>query len=126
MKPLVSIFSAVLVLGSGVLRAADDKDATAILDKAIKALGGERKLSKVKAVTWKSKGKLTFGDTDNPFTAETTVAGLDHYHADFTGEFGGVAIKGVTVVAGDKGWRKFGDMSTAMDKDALANEKRTV
>ncbi len=128
MKRLVgTLLSAVLVLGSsGVLRAADAKDATAILDKAIKALGGEEKLSKVKAVTWKSKGKLTFGDNESPFTAQTTVLGLDRYRGEFEGEFGGNSIKGVTVLAGDKGWRKFGDMGAEMDKDALANEKRSV
>jgi hypothetical protein len=32
----------------------------------------------------------------------------------------------VTVLAGDKGWRKFGDNKMEMDKDGVANEKRTV
>jgi hypothetical protein len=32
----------------------------------------------------------------------------------------------VTVLAGDKGWRKFGDMSMEMDTDAVTNEKRTI
>ena len=44
---------------SGSIRA-DDKDTTAILDKAIKALGGEEKLGKATTVSWKSKGTITF------------------------------------------------------------------
>jgi hypothetical protein len=32
----------------------------------------------------------------------------------------------VSVLAGDKGWRKFGDDVMPLDKDALANEKRTL
>jgi hypothetical protein len=32
----------------------------------------------------------------------------------------------VTVVAGDKAWRKFGDSSNEIEQDRLANEKRMV
>jgi hypothetical protein len=102
----------------------DDKDTTAIVDKAIKALGGEAKL-KGKAVTWKAKGTITFMGNDNEFTTKVTAQGLDRYHGEFEGEFGDNKVKGVTVLDGKKGWRKFNDMGGEMDKDALANEKRT-
>jgi hypothetical protein len=115
----------VSILGSPI-RAADAKDATAVLDKAIQALGGQEKLSNIKAASWKGKGKITFGDNDNDFTTRSTVQGLDHFRSEFEGEFGGNQVKGVTVLAGDKGWRKFGDNNMEMDKDAVANEKRTV
>src|SRR5205809_7563527 len=119
----------VAVLGAGLgtpVRAEDDKGAKAILDKAIKALGGEEKLSKVKAMTWKGKGKINFGGSENEFTSQTTVQGLDHFRSEFEGEFMGNKLKGVTVIAGDKGWRKIGDMEMELDKDGLATEKRTV
>jgi len=32
----------------------------------------------------------------------------------------------VTVLDGDKGWRKFGEMAMEMDGDAVANEKRSL
>jgi hypothetical protein len=111
---------------AGSARAADDKDAKAVLDKAIKALGGEEKLAKVKGYTAKAKGKLSFGDTDNEFTSETTVQGIDHFRNEFEGEFGGNKVKGVVILAGDKGWRQFGDDKMDMDKDAIANEKRNA
>lgn len=111
---------------SGIARAADVKDAKAILDKAIKAVGGEEKLSSIKAASWKYKGTINLGGNDNPFTGQTIVQGLDHFRQEFEGEFGGNQIKGVTIVAGDKGWRKFGDDKTELDKDAIANEKQRV
>jgi len=118
---------AVLVFGlNGVGRAADAKDATAILNKAIKALGGEEKLSKARAISWKTKGTITFGGNDNPITAHATAQGLDHFRQEAEGEFGGTQVKFVTVLAGDKAWRKFGDNSMELDKDQVANEKRNV
>jgi hypothetical protein len=121
------VFVALLVCGLGSpARAADAKDANAVLDKAIQALGGQEKLSNVKAASWKTKGKLTFGGNDNDVTSKVTVQGLDHVRSEFTGEFGGMEIKGVTVIAGDKGWRKFNDNNMELDKDGVANEKRTV
>ena len=46
---------------------ADDKDPTTILDKAIKALGGEEKLKKVGAISWKAKLTITFNGNSNDF-----------------------------------------------------------
>src|SRR5262245_26403265 len=106
-------------------RSADD-DAHAVVDKAIKALGGEAKLKKAKAMTWKTKGKIIFGGNASEFTSQTTVAGLDRLRNEFESEFGGNPIKGTTVIAGDKGWRKFGEMSMELDEGGLANEKRNV
>jgi hypothetical protein len=105
---------------------ADDKDATAILDKGIKALGGEEKLGKITAASWKAKGKMTFGGNDSEMTSTATVQGLDHLRQEFDGEFNGNKVHGVTIVAGDKGWRKFGDMGGDLPKDQLANQKRAI
>jgi outer membrane lipoprotein-sorting protein len=105
---------------------ADEPDAKAILEKGIKALGGEDKLAKAEVLSWKVKGTITFGDNDNPYSGQTTIQGLDHFRSEFEGEFNGNAIKGVTVLDGKKGWRKFGDMDMDMDDAAIANERRTI
>ena len=123
-----AVLAALLVFGlAGAVRA-DTQEVTAILDKALKALGGEAKLGKVAAYSSKSKGTITFND--NQFTSESTVQGLDRFRSEFEGEFGGNKVKGVVVLNGDKGWRKFGDNfgdnTTELDADAVANEKRTV
>jgi hypothetical protein len=117
----------VLFCANPLLRAEiDDPAAKAIVEKAIKALGGEEKLKKAGSFSWKAKGTISFGGNDNAFTSSATVEGLNHYRGEFEGEFGGNKIHGVTIVNEDKGWRKFGDMKMDFDKDALENEKRTV
>jgi hypothetical protein len=116
-----------LVAGLGSSAGAQgSKDVDAILDKAIKALGGEKALSSMNAATWKGKGKITFGDSDNDFSIQGTVQGLEQFRQEFEGEFGGNKVKGVTVLNGDKAWRVFADMSMELDKDGVANEKRSV
>jgi len=123
-KILVTMLVSALAGATGTqVRAADDPKA--VLDKGIKALGGEDNLAKVKAATWKSKGKLFIQGNANDFSLETTVEGLDHARSKFEGDFGGQKIEGTTVVAGDKGWRTFPE-STEMDAAGVANEKRTL
>ena len=53
---LGAVLVASLVSGSSGSIRADDKDTKAILDKAIKALGGEEKLSKATAVLVEDQG----------------------------------------------------------------------
>lgn len=106
---------------------AEEGDAKAIIDKAIKALGGEEKLTKaLKGCTTKSKGVITFGGNDNPISTENTLHGLTHYRSKFEGEFGGNKIEGVTVLNGDKGARSFAGQDMEMDNDQLASEKRNI
>ena len=66
----------------GLVRA-DEKDAKAILDRAIKASGGEEKLAKVEAFSWKSKGIVIFNGNENESSNQVTVKGLDHYRREF-------------------------------------------
>ena len=122
-----SVLMMALVSGlASPVRGADDKEVQAVLDKGIKALGGADKLRAVKPFTWKAKGKISFGGNENEFSSTATVQGLGHLRSEFEGEFGGNKVKGVTVLSGDKGWRKFGDMGMELDKDGVANEKRSL
>jgi hypothetical protein len=114
------------VLSLGNSLRADGPDAKAIVDKAIKALGGEEKLSKASSLSWKTKGVLTFGENENPITTESTVQGMDHFRGDFEGEFNGMTVKGVTVVNGNKGWRKFGENAMDMDDNGLTSAKQSI
>lgn len=118
-----AVLAAALLAVLAAPAAADDTKATDVLDKAIKAIGGEAKLEKIKAFTWKAKGTITLNGSDSDFTLQATAQGIEHLRSEFEGEFGGMKVKGLTVVNGDKGWRKFGDMLNAFDKNALANEK---
>jgi hypothetical protein len=121
-----AILAAGLVFGLGRLALADDQETKAIIDKAVKALGGAEKLGAAKAVTWKSKGKLRRNDSESDFSSKVTARGIEQFRQDFEGDFGGNPIKGVTILDGDKGWRKFGEETNKLEDDALANQKRTV
>ena len=72
------------ILFVSVLRArAAEGDAKSILDKAIKAMGGEEKLAKVEAYSWKAKGTVNFNGNENESHGEVTVKGLDHFRREF-------------------------------------------
>ncbi len=114
--------SAVCFAGSA--RAADD--ARAVVDKAIQAVGGEEALGKFSATRWKSKGTLILGGGESPFTVDGLSQGIDKLHVAFEGDFGGNKVRGLTVVDGDRGWRKFGEMLQPLDKGSLASEKRNT
>jgi hypothetical protein len=128
MTRLIGAFGVLaLVIGfGGPVSAAGAEDANAVLDKAIKALGGEAQLAKAKTASWKTKGTIAIMGADNEITSSYTIDGLDHFRQEFESEFGGNKIKGMTILAGDKGSRDFNDMHMELDKDALANTKRTV
>jgi hypothetical protein len=116
-----------LVLGLGQLALADDdQDVKVVIDKAVKALGGAEKLTAAKIVVWKYKGKLHINESDNDFSTKVTAKGIDHFRQEFEGEFDGSSIKGVSVLDGDKAWRKIGDDANKLEDTALANEKRTI
>jgi hypothetical protein len=106
---------------SGAARA-DDADAKPIIDKAIKALGGEEKLGKVESFSWKSKGTINFNGNENETNGLFTAKGLTHYRRESSND----QFHIVVVLAGDKGWRKFGDDPMELDESGMANEKRNL
>jgi hypothetical protein len=120
------IAAVALALVAGLASQSRAQDTKSVIDKALKAMGGEKKLAEIKAASWKGKGTISFGGEDNAFTSETTLAGLDHVRASFEANIMGNEIKATTVVAGDKGWRVFADMKSDIDKEGLANEKRMM
>lgn len=123
MRRLVGLGVAAVLLSvvSGPGRA-DDQQVKSILDKAIKAMGGEEKLGKVEAFSWKSKGTVVFNGNENESKNDVTVKGLDHFRR----EFGSDQFHGIVVLSGDKGWRKFGDNAGDIEGDRLASEKRGI
>jgi hypothetical protein len=106
---------------SGAARA-DDAEAKPIIDKAIKALGGEEKLGKVESFSWKSKGTINFNGNENETNGLFTAKGLTHYRRESSND----QFHIVVVLAGDKGWRKFGDDPMELDESGMANEKRNL
>jgi hypothetical protein len=127
MKPLLgTLLAMVFVLGAGAQVRGDDNEAIVLLDKAIAALGGEAKLRQAGAIAWKARGK-SFGDgSENAFSNETTVQDLDHFRMEWTDEIDGNLVMGVTVVNGNKGWRRYDRETRDLDAARLANHKRSI
>ncbi len=101
---------------------ADDQGTKSILDKAIRALGGEEKLTKAAAQSWKAKVTLHTGGGERDLESHVTASGLDHFRREINlPEF-----TGILVIDGEKGWRKRRDETTELDAGSLANEKRSA
>jgi hypothetical protein len=106
---LMTVLAVGLVLGTGPTQADEQADAKALLDKAMKAMGGQVKLAKLNTVS--AKGRLS-GSPDGEEIAvnfDGTWQGMSQYRAEFEVQVGGNNFKGALVVNGDKGWLKKGD-----------------
>lgn len=126
MTRLIPAAALLAVALSGPARADDAKDATAVLDKAIKALGGEDKLSKAKGTSVKVKATLTFMGMDIEMELASTVKGVGASRSEFAGSFGGMDIRGVTVLAGGKGWQEVNGQTMEMPDDRRAAAAREL
>jgi hypothetical protein len=119
----VAVFASLVIAISAAAYADDAADA--IINKGIKALGGEVKLAKSKATTSKVKGIFISGDNASEFKIEHTTDGLDRYRSTFEVDFDGNKFTTVTVIDDDKGWCKEGEMEVMeLEGEELANEKR--
>jgi hypothetical protein len=120
-----------LVLGlllSGVARVQADNppEVKSILDKAIKAMGGEEKLTKFKAATWKGKGKINLMGTEIEFTAEGAAQPLTQSRGRSEADFNGMKFERLQVVNGDKGWISMMGNVEEMPEDQLAAAKEDL
>jgi len=101
-------------------RADDAAEARAIVEKAIKALGGADVLARHNAVVWKGAGSVTRDGEKHRVTSTWSVQGLDRYRWDAEADDGS-GQKLLMVLNGDKGWLKAGTGATSdFPKDVLA------
>ena len=107
LQAAVVFASLVLVIAS---TACADADADAIINKGIEALGGEEKLVKAKATTSKVKSTFISGDSASVSTIEHTTDGLGRTRSAFEADSDGNKFAAITVIDGDKGWLKKGEM----------------
>jgi hypothetical protein len=114
-------FFALLSLGTFVSAAfADDQPgARAIVDKAIKASGGAKKLAQFKSEAFSEKGTYYGMGEGLPYTGTYSVRWPDHMRMEVEGVF-------TMVVAGDKGWIKGEQGLAEMGKDQLDSENRNL
>ncbi len=119
-------FSAIPALGgAGILalvftagsRADDAEQARAIVDKAIKAMGGETQVAKFKSHTFKNKGTW-YGMGDGvAYTASYAVSWPDKFRFEVEGGFM------TMVLDGDKGWMQMNGETRELNKEELEQQK---
>jgi hypothetical protein len=117
-----------LVVVMGQALGQDKPDPTAVLEKGIKALGGEANLVKYRAATWKAKGTYygLKGKGDD-FSGEWAIQPPNHYRSDVEFQRNGATFREVRVINGDRGWIKLEKQDPQeLDKDALAEEKKLL
>ena len=101
---------------------AEDVAARAILDKAIKAMGGEDKLNKISSFSWTSTSVAKIGGKPIEMSAVFTFDGLTRVRREF--RMG--AAPRLTILDRDKGWYVFRREYRQMDGDAVSREKRNI
>jgi hypothetical protein len=116
MHKMLSLAIGVFVVLPAGAAGADDA-ARAIVDRAIKAGGGEAKLAQFDTMTWKEKG-VYYGMGDGvPYTASLAVQWPGKMRMEVEGVF-------IIVLDGDKGWLKAGNSDTTdLDKERMAEQK---
>jgi outer membrane lipoprotein-sorting protein len=124
MRRIVCLTAALTVLAAaGAARADDKSDSKAVIAKAIKAVGGEAKLAKSKAETFKGKGKF-YGMGDGiDYTGEWSIQAPDKARVEIKAN----DFTFVRVVNGDKVWTKLGDNAQEVDdKDQVKEAKENM
>jgi outer membrane lipoprotein-sorting protein len=116
----VCLAVALVVAASGAARADEKADAKALIEKAIKAKGGEAKLAKFHAETFKGKGKF-YGMGDGvDYTGEWSVQYPDKMRVEIkSGDF-----TFVRAINGDKVWVKLGDNAQDVDDKEQVKEAK--
>jgi hypothetical protein len=116
------LVAGLLVAAASPARADDQADMRALVDKAIKAAGGQAKLKKLKAVTWKAKGSVHADNRDIEITMEASMQAADQGRLDLTAEVNGNTVTIALVLNRDKGWVKHpkSDKVEAIPKELLA------
>ena len=104
-------------------RADDAADARALVEKAVKAQGGQEKLDKLPALTVTFKGTFHGMGDGIPMSGTISTQGADKQRVEIEVEAGGQKVPIVIVVAGDKGWTKIVKELKEFDKDELAEAK---
>lgn len=126
MRTIVWTAVVLTLTGARHVRADEKADARAIIAKAVRVKGGEEKLARDKAATFKGKGKFYGMGDGTEYTGEWAVQPPDK--ARFRIEFEANAMKFtyLFVFAGDKGWIKLNDQTTELNEAGVAEAKEDM
>jgi hypothetical protein len=118
--------TAAVLAAAGAARADEKADARAVIARAIKAVGGKEKLAGQKAVTFKAKGKYYGMGEAIDYTSEYAIQPPDKIRFQMAFEVNGMKFAMHYVFDGKKGWLKFNDQTTALDRDGVAEAREEM
>lgn len=116
---VTSTVCAVLAVSS-LVRADADGASKEIVAKALKGLGDDAKVAKLKAATWKGKGIVHTGGNEVNFTGDWSVGGPSQLKIDAKSD----SFKLIRAVNGEKAWYIFNENAGEANEDQLAMIKQ--
>jgi outer membrane lipoprotein-sorting protein len=119
MKTYALLAMSFAVATAAASRADEKSDAMAVLDKAIKAHGGEAELKKLQNNASKIKGTVHIMGQEFPISGDTINQGPDRQRVVIEVEAGGMKFQVTHVFNRDKGWIKINDKVEEMTKDQV-------
>jgi hypothetical protein len=118
--------TALLLIGSRPLAAAEDKVARAIIDRAVAAQGGEANLAKAAASSVKFKGKFHSETGDGDMTGTVQTQDPDRLRFEAKLNIGGGELTILQVVNRDKGWFSFNGDPQEFNDDMRAEAREQL
>ncbi len=107
-------------------RADEKAEARAIVEKAVKAMGGKEKLAVDRAVAFKARGKFFGTGQETDYTMEFSHQPPEKMHIKMEFEANAMKFTFQLVFDGKKGWRKLNNDTVEMDKDAITEAKEDL
>ncbi|MCI0737865.1 MAG: hypothetical protein L0Y72_02390 [Gemmataceae bacterium] len=106
--------------------AAQDDEARAVVEMAVKAHGGLEKLDSVKAVSVKGKGVVSVMNMQIEFTQENNLQAPDRFRAEMQMQVNNMNFPVVVVFNGKKAWIKAADMLMELDEKGVEGMKDSM
>ena len=123
-RPMLFVGIAVVLGAPGMAARAQDPRPEEIIDKAIRAHGGEEKLAGLSALTFKEQ--MVYPDAAT-WETQIVVQLPDRYRSERTISSGGKSSTSLIVLDGQQGWMKSNDVVTPYPKTFLESmQKYTV
>ncbi len=121
MRSLVVVLMLGLVACVGKLAYGDDRDAAlAVIDRAIRAHGGESALAKTRYIHRLGKGAWILFGKENPFTVDTTLQLPERLRDAIEMEANGQKSRMTIVLNGGRAWQSFGAGGVELEKERIA------
>ncbi len=126
MHRIVGVAAILTLAAAGSAFADDQAEMKALIDRAIKAAGGDANLARFKAETFKAKGKFFGMGEGIDYTGEWNMQRPDKLRVQLEFSAGGQNFTFIRVFDGTKLWNHFGGMTQEItDKDEIAEARES-